>query len=189
MPCPPFRHPIVGVTRAHVSALTARRGQLESDLKLSFFIFRQPLHSSVSLLENCSPPLSSPPSSFRNYFPDAYNQHYPNAKTQVLSCQMEPPSLRILVARCFARSLRRKTVPSMLAKISTARFGPPSSNVQFSRSRTVVSRIYTTTSATLYQAVGYKPRNSAKKRLSAVWRAVTNQYLHSSRETGPARHK
>src|SRR5712671_2326953 len=39
----------------------------------------------------------------------------------------------------------------------------------------------------LYQAAGYKPCNSAKKRLSATAvQAVTNEQLHASRETGPA---
>src|SRR5712672_4393189 len=42
----------------------------------------------------------------------------------------------------------------------------------------------------LYQAAGYKPCNSAKKRLSTTTvRAATNEQLHASRETGPARHK
>ena len=66
-------------------------------------------------------------------------------------CRMEPPSLKRRAAKSVALSLRRRTVPSKLATISTAPFGPPSSKIQSSRSRTVAPRIYATASATLSQ--------------------------------------
>jgi Myb-like DNA-binding domain len=143
-------------------------------------------------------PSSSPPSSFRTYFPDAYKQHYPNAKTHLSSkVRSALPDGTSIFEKTRSKKRRPFTEEEDRAlKAGYDKHGTvwativkdPIFQEQNRRSTDLRDR-FRNAFPDLYQAAGYKPRNSAKKRLSAASRAVTDEHLHASRETGPARRK
>ena len=154
---------------------------------------------SVSLtraLEICPPPHPEP-SSFRTYFPDAYKQHYPNAKTHLSSkVRSSLPDGTSIFEKTRSKKRRPFTEEEDRAlKAGYDKHGTvwativkdPIFQEQNRRSTDLRDR-FRNAFPDLYQAAGYKPRNSAKKKHSAS-RAVTDEHLHASRETGPARRK
>lgn len=137
-------------------------------------------------------------SSFRTYFPDAYKQHYPNAKTHLSSkVRSALPDGTSIFEKTRSKKRRPFTEEEDRAlKAGYDKHGTvwativkdPIFQEQNRRSTDLRDR-FRNAFPDLYQAAGYKPRNSAKKRLSAAARAVTDEHLHASRETGPARRK
>ena len=138
-------------------------------------------------------------SSFRTYFPDAYKQHYPNAKTHLSSkVRSALPDGTSIFEKTRSKKRRPFTEEEDRAlKAGYDKHGTvwativkdPIFQEQNRRSTDLRDR-FRNAFPDLYQAAGYKPRNSAKKKLSAAARAVTDEHLlTSSRETGPARRK
>ena len=146
--------------------------------------------------QNCPPHHQL--SSFRTYFPDAYKQHYPNAKTHLSSkVRSALPDGTSIFEKTRSKKRRPFTEEEDRAlKAGYDKHGTvwativkdPIFQEQNRRSTDLRDR-FRNAFPDLYQAAGYKPRNSAKKRLSAAARAVTDEHLHASRETGPARRK
>jgi len=141
---------------------------------------------------------SSSNSSFRTYFPDAYKQHYPNAKTHLSSkVRSALPDGTSIFEKTRSKKRRPFTEEEDRAlKAGYDRHGTvwativkdPIFQEQNRRSTDLRDR-FRNAFPDLYQAAGYKPRNSAKKKLSAAARAATDEHIHSTRETGPARRK
>ncbi len=144
------------------------------------------------------PPSHHDPSSFRTYFPDAYKQHYPNAKTHLSSkVRSALPDGTSIFEKTRSKKRRPFTEEEDRAlKAGYDKYGTvwativkdPIFQEQNRRSTDLRDR-FRNAFPDLYQAAGYKPRNSAKKKLSVASRAVTDEHLHASRETGPARRK
>ena len=142
--------------------------------------------------------LSDTQSSFRTYFPDAYKQHYPNAKTHLSSkVRSALPDGTSIFEKTRSKKRRPFTEEEDRAlKAGYDKHGTvwativkdPIFQEQNRRSTDLRDR-FRNAFPDLYQAAGYKPRNSAKKKLSAAARAATDEQLHASRETGPARRK
>ena len=186
----------------------ARSGQLESNLERSFFTFRQPfsrrsqrsvgLHARATLDSSPHRSTLSLLPSFRTYFPDAYKQHYPNAKTHLSSkVRSALPDGTSIFEKTRSKKRRPFTEEEDRAlKAGYDKHGTvwativkdPIFQEQNRRSTDLRDR-FRNAFPDLYQAAGYKPRNSAKKKLSAAARAATDEQLHASRETGPARRK
>ncbi|KAI0298962.1 hypothetical protein B0F90DRAFT_1912401 [Multifurca ochricompacta] len=123
---------------------------------------------------------------FRTYFPDAYKQHYPNAKTHLSSKVRSalPDGTSI-----FEKTRSKKRRPFTEEEDRALKAG-------YDKHGTVWATIVKdpifqeqNRRSTDLATAGYKPRNSAKKKLSAAARAATDEHLHASRETGPARRK
>ncbi|KAH9064414.1 hypothetical protein EDB87DRAFT_1785304 [Lactarius vividus] len=135
---------------------------------------------------------------FRTYFPDAYKQHYPNAKTHLSSkVRSALPDGTSIFEKTRSKKRRPFTEEEDRAlKAGYDKHGTvwativkdPIFQEQNRRSTDLRDR-FRNAFPDLYQAAGYKPRNSAKKKLSAAARAATDEHLHASRETGPARRK
>lgn len=135
---------------------------------------------------------------FRTYFPDAYKQHYPNAKTHLSSkVRSSLPDGTSIFEKTRSKKRRPFTEEEDRAlKAGYDKHGTvwativkdPIFQEQNRRSTDLRDR-FRNAFPDLYQAAGYKPRNSAKKKLSAAARAATDEHLHASRETGPARRK
>jgi hypothetical protein len=137
-------------------------------------------------------------SSFRTYFPDAYKQHYPNAKTHLSSkVRSALPDGSSIFEKTRSKKRRPFTEEEDRAlKAGYDKHGTvwativkdPIFQDQNRRSTDLRDR-FRNAFPDLYQAAGYKPRNSAKKKLTAAARAATDEHLHAARETGPARRK
>ncbi|KAI0270672.1 hypothetical protein BC834DRAFT_525533 [Gloeopeniophorella convolvens] len=135
---------------------------------------------------------------FRTYFPDAYKQHYPNAKTHLSSkVRSALPDGSSIFEKTRSKKRRPFTEEEDRAlKAGYDKHGTvwativkdPIFQEQNRRSTDLRDR-FRNAFPELYQAAGYKPRNSAKKRIGAAARAATTEEIHPARETGPARRK
>ncbi|THH15864.1 hypothetical protein EW146_g4682 [Bondarzewia mesenterica] len=139
---------------------------------------------------------------FRTYFPDAYKQHYPNAKTHLSSkVRSALPDGSSIFEKTRSKKRRPFTEDEDRAlKAGYDKHGTvwativkdPIFQEQNRRSTDLRDR-FRNAFPDLYQAAGYKPRNSSKKKKdgSAVGqvRAATDEQLTSIRDTGPARRK
>ncbi|TFK80293.1 hypothetical protein K466DRAFT_504161, partial [Polyporus arcularius HHB13444] len=137
---------------------------------------------------------------FRTYYPDAYRQHYPNAKThlstKVRSALPDGSSI-------FEKTRSKKRRPFTEEEDRALKAGydkhgtvwativkDPIFQAQNRRSTDLRDR-FRNAFPDLYQAAGYKPRNTTKKRrdeLAQPMRAATDDALASS-STGPVRRK
>ncbi|KAI0060075.1 hypothetical protein BV25DRAFT_1828164 [Artomyces pyxidatus] len=136
---------------------------------------------------------------FRTYFPDAYKQHYPNAKTHLSSkVRSALPDGTSIFEKTRSKKRRPFTEEEDRAlKAGYDKHGTvwativkdPVFQEQNRRSTDLRDR-FRNAFPLLYQAAGYKPRNtgSAKKKGAGV-RAATDEQIHAPRETGPARRK
>ena len=135
---------------------------------------------------------------FRTYFPDAYKEHYPNARThlssKVRSTLPDGSSLfektRSKKRRPFSEEEDRalKAGYEKHGTVWAAIVKDPIFKGQGRRSTDLRDR-FRNAFPELYQAAGYKPRNSAKKKLTVVSvpvRAATDDQLAMS-TTGPVR--
>ncbi|KAI0321150.1 hypothetical protein OF83DRAFT_1161950 [Amylostereum chailletii] len=139
---------------------------------------------------------------FRTYFPDAYKQHYPNAKTHLSSkVRSSLPDGSSIFEK--TRSKRRRPFTAEEDRALKAGYDKhgtvwativkdPIFQEQNRRSTDLRDR-FRNAFPELYQAAGYKPRSASKRRIGAFAqspvRAATDEQLTSARETGPARRK
>ncbi|KAG1750478.1 uncharacterized protein EDB91DRAFT_1217164 [Suillus paluster] len=140
---------------------------------------------------------------FRTYFPDAYKEHYPNAKTHLSSkIRSTLPDGRSIFEKTRSKKRRPFTEDEDRAlKAGYEKHGTvwativkdPVFQEQNRRSTDLRDR-FRNAFPELYQAAGYKPRNAPKKRRECVQplpiRSATDDQLtaHSS-QIGPARKK
>ncbi|KAG1796948.1 uncharacterized protein HD556DRAFT_260886 [Suillus plorans] len=140
---------------------------------------------------------------FRTYFPDAYKEHYPNAKTHLSSkIRSTLPDGRSIFEKTRSKKRRPFTEEEDRAlKAGYEKHGTvwativkdPVFQEQNRRSTDLRDR-FRNAFPELYQAAGYKPRNAPKKRRECVQplpiRSATDDQLtaHSS-HIGPARRK
>ncbi|KAG2742705.1 hypothetical protein P692DRAFT_20879037 [Suillus brevipes Sb2] len=140
---------------------------------------------------------------FRTYFPDAYKEHYPNAKTHLSSkIRSTLPDGRSIFEKTRSKKRRPFTEEEDRAlKAGYEKHGTvwativkdPVFQEQNRRSTDLRDR-FRNAFPELYQAAGYKPRNAPKKRRECVQplpiRSATDDQLtaHSS-HIGPARKK
>ncbi|KAH7882756.1 hypothetical protein F5I97DRAFT_1816666 [Phlebopus sp. FC_14] len=140
---------------------------------------------------------------FRTYFPDAYKEHYPNAKTHLSSkVRSTLPDGRSIFEKTRSKKRRPFTEEEDRAlKAGYEKHGTvwativkdPIFQEQNRRSTDLRDR-FRNAFPELYQAAGYKPRNAPKKRReSAVAfpvRAATDDQLPSNNsQIGPTRKK
>ena len=142
------------------------------------------------------------PSSFRTYFPDAYKEHYPNAKTHLSSkIRSTLPDGRSIFEKTRSKKRRPFTDEEDRAlKAGYEKHGTvwativkdPVFQEQNRRSTDLRDR-FRNAFPELYQAAGYKPRNAPKKRRDGVHlpvRAATDDQLPSTTShIGPTRQK
>jgi len=142
--------------------------------------------------------------SFRTYFPDAYKEHYPNAKTHLSSkVRSTLPDGRSIFEKTRSKKRRPFTEEEDRAlKAGYEKHGTvwaaivkdPIFQEQNRRSTDLRDR-FRNAFPELYQAAGYKPRNSSKKRKEGgvllPVRAATDDQLTSSSSShiGPTRKK
>lgn len=164
--------------------------------------------SPVDLKDRCvadpapAPPPSSPSPRFRTYFPDAYKEHYPNAKTHLSSkIRSTLPDGRSLFEKTRSKKRRPFTEEEDRAlKAGYEKHGTvwativkdPVFQEQNRRSTDLRDR-FRNAFPELYQAAGYKPRNAPKKKRDGVHlpvRAATDDQLPSTTShIGPTRQK
>ena len=145
--------------------------------------------------------LVTPPLRFRTYFPDAYKQHYPNAKTHLSSrIRASLPDGKSLFEKTRSKKRRPFTVEEDRAlRAGYEKHGTlwaqivkdPIFQEQKRRSTDLRDR-FRNAFPELYEAAGYKPRPvSKKKRIvdSISVRAVTDDQIPSVRLVGPSRRK
>ncbi|KAI6118384.1 hypothetical protein F5141DRAFT_1194705 [Pisolithus sp. B1] len=140
---------------------------------------------------------------FRTYFPDAYKEHYPNAKTHLSSkVRSTLPDGRSIFEKTRSKKRRPFTEEEDRAlKAGYEKHGTvwaaivkdPVFQEQNRRSTDLRDR-FRNAFPELYQAAGYKPRNSSKKRreggVLVPVRAATDDQLTTSRShIGPTRKK
>ncbi|KAI6030192.1 hypothetical protein EDC04DRAFT_102613 [Pisolithus marmoratus] len=140
---------------------------------------------------------------FRTYFPDAYKEHYPNAKTHLSSkVRSTLPDGRSIFEKTRSKKRRPFTEEEDRAlKAGYEKHGTvwaaivkdPVFQEQNRRSTDLRDR-FRNAFPDLYQAAGYKPRNSSKKRkeggVLVPVRAATDDQLTTSRShIGPTRKK
>lgn len=140
---------------------------------------------------------------FRTYFPDAYKEHYPNAKTHLSSkVRSTLPDGRSIFEKTRSKKRRPFTEEEDRAlKAGYEKHGTvwaaivkdPIFQEQNRRSTDLRDR-FRNAFPELYQAAGYKPRNSSKKRreggVLVPVRAATDDQLTTSRShIGPTRKK
>ena len=141
--------------------------------------------------------------SFRTYFPDAYKQHYPNAKTHLSSkVRSTLPDGRSIFEKTRSKKRRPFTEDEDRAlKAGYEKHGTvwativkdPVFQEQNRRSTDLRDR-FRNAFPELYQAAGYKPRNAPKKkrRDDGSWlpaRAATDDQLVMSTTPGPVRRR
>ena len=137
---------------------------------------------------------------FRTYYPDAYRQHYPNAKTHLSSkVRSALPDGTSIFEKTRSKKRRPFTEEEDRAlKAGYDKHGTvwativkdPIFQAQNRRSTDLRDR-FRNAFPDLYQAAGYKPRNTTKKKkdlLTQPMRAATDDSLASS-STGPVRRK
>jgi hypothetical protein len=124
--------------------------------------------------------------SFRTYFPDAYKQHYPNAKTHLSSkIRSTLPDGTSL----FEKTRGKKRRPFTLEEDEALKAGyekhgtvwativkDPAFQAQGRKSTDLRDR-FRNAFPELYQLAGYKPRSSAKKKLAATALAAAAEPL------------
>ncbi|KAI1790844.1 hypothetical protein LXA43DRAFT_890168 [Ganoderma leucocontextum] len=138
---------------------------------------------------------------FRTYYPDAYRQHYPNAKTHLSSkVRSALPDGTSIFEKTRSKKRRPFTEEEDRAlKAGYDKHGTvwativkdPIFQAQNRRSTDLRDR-FRNAFPDLYQAAGYKPRNTTKKKRdipSQPMRAATDDSLASSSSTGPVRRK
>ncbi|CCM02282.1 uncharacterized protein FIBRA_04369 [Fibroporia radiculosa] len=138
---------------------------------------------------------------FRTYFPDAYKQHYPNAKTHLSSkIRSALPDGTSIFEKTRSKKRRPFTEEEDRAlKAGYDKHGTvwativkdPIFQEQNRRSTDLRDR-FRNAFPELYQAAGYKPRAPAKKKkgdMSQPLRAATDDQLASTSATGPVRRK
>ncbi|KAG6335415.1 hypothetical protein ID866_3676 [Astraeus odoratus] len=140
---------------------------------------------------------------FRTYFPDAYKEHYPNAKTHLSSkVRSTLPDGRSIFEKTRSKKRRPFTEEEDRAlKAGYEKHGTvwaaivkdPIFQEQNRRSTDLRDR-FRNAFPELYQAAGYKPRNSSKKRKEGgvpvpVRAATDDQLTTSSSHIGPTRKK
>lgn len=140
---------------------------------------------------------------FRTYFPDAYKEHYPNAKTHLSSkVRSTLPDGRSIFEKTRSKKRRPFTEEEDRAlKAGYEKHGTvwaaivkdPVFQEQNRRSTDLRDR-FRNAFPELYQAAGYKPRNSSKRRKEGgvliPMRAATDDQLTTSRShIGPTRKK
>ncbi|KAI0742550.1 hypothetical protein C8Q80DRAFT_1109167 [Daedaleopsis nitida] len=138
---------------------------------------------------------------FRTYYPDAYRQHYPNAKTHLSSkVRSALPDGTSIFEKTRSKKRRPFTEEEDRAlKAGYDKHGTvwativkdPIFQAQNRRSTDLRDR-FRNAFPDLYQAAGYKPRNTTKKKrelLTQPTRAATDDALGSSCLTGPVRRK
>jgi hypothetical protein len=142
-------------------------------------------------------------SRFRTYFPDAYKQHYPNAKTHLSSkVRSTLPDGRSIFEKTRSKKRRPFTEDEDRAlKAGYEKHGTvwativkdPVFQEQNRRSTDLRDR-FRNAFPDLYQAAGYKPRNASKKkrREDGSWlpaRAATDDQLGMGTTAGPVRRR
>lgn len=155
----------------------------------------------ASLFLHSSRPSSS--ARFRTYFPDAYKEHYPNAKTHLSSkVRSTLPDGRSIFEKTRSKKRRPFTEEEDRAlKAGYEKHGTvwativkdPIFQEQNRRSTDLRDR-FRNAFPELYQAAGYKPRNAPKKKrdgaLHLPVRAATDDHLPSTTShIGPTRQK
>lgn len=138
---------------------------------------------------------------FRTYYPDAYRQHYPNAKTHLSSkVRSALPDGTSIFEKTRSKKRRPFTEEEDRAlKAGYDKHGTvwativkdPVFQAQNRRSTDLRDR-FRNAFPDLYQAAGYKPRNTTKKKRdipTQPMRAATDDSLASSSSTGPVRRK
>ncbi|TBU52575.1 hypothetical protein BD310DRAFT_831898 [Dichomitus squalens] len=145
---------------------------------------------------------------FRTYYPDAYRQHYPNAKTHLSSkVRSALPDGTSIFEKTRSKKRRPFTEEEDRAlKAGYDKHGTvwativkdPIFQAQNRRSTDLRDR-FRNAFPDLYQAAGYKPRNTTKKTYKGSGgrdhgpaqplRAATDDALASSSSTGPVRRK
>ena len=140
------------------------------------------------------------PTRFRTYFPDAYKEHYPNAKTHLSSkVRSTLPDGRSIFEKTRSKKRRPFTEEEDRAlKAGYERHGTvwativkdPIFQEQNRRSTDLRDR-FRNAFPELYQAAGYKPRNAPKKKKdTGPVRAATDDQLPSTTShIGPTRQK
>ncbi|TFY67224.1 hypothetical protein EVJ58_g1781 [Rhodofomes roseus] len=136
---------------------------------------------------------------FRTYFPDAYKQHYPNAKTHLSSkVRAALPDGGSIFEKTRSKKRRPFTEEEDRAlKAGYDKHGTiwativkdPIFQEQNRRSTDLRDR-FRNAFPDLYEAAGYKPRASAKKKRGDMLqpvRAATDDQLSSASSTGPIR--
>ena len=136
---------------------------------------------------------------FRTYFPDAYKQHYPNAKTHLSSkIRSALPDGSSIFEKTRSKKRRPFTEEEDRAlKAGYDKHGTvwativkdPIFQEQNRRSTDLRDR-FRNAFPDLYEAAGYKPRASAKKKRGDIpqpMRAATDDQLSSTSSTGPIR--
>ncbi|KIJ64356.1 hypothetical protein HYDPIDRAFT_28799 [Hydnomerulius pinastri MD-312] len=138
---------------------------------------------------------------FRTYFPDAYKEHYPNAKTHLSSkVRSTLPDGRSIFEKTRSKKRRPFTEEEDRAlKAGYEKHGTvwativkdPIFQEQNRRSTDLRDR-FRNAFPELYQAAGYKPRNAPKKRRESgvhlpVRAATDDQLTTSSSHIGPTR--
>lgn len=141
--------------------------------------------------------------SFRTYFPDAYKQHYPNAKTHLSSkVRSTLPDGRSIFEKTRSKKRRPFTEEEDRAlRAGYEKYGTvwativkdPVFQEQNRRSTDLRDR-FRNAFPDLYQAAGYKPRNTPKKKKKedGTWvptRAATDDQLETTASTGPVRRR
>ena len=147
-----------------------------------------------------SPCRAHTPPSFRTYFPDAYKEHYPNAKTHLSSkIRSTLPDGRSIFEKTRSKKRRPFTEDEDRAlKAGYEKHGTvwativkdPVFQEQNRRSTDLRDR-FRNAFPELYQAAGYKPRNAPKKKRDGLpVRAATDDHLPSTAShIGPTRQK
>ncbi|KZV72313.1 hypothetical protein PENSPDRAFT_649895 [Peniophora sp. CONT] len=135
---------------------------------------------------------------FRTYFPDAYKQHYPNAKTHLSSkVRAALPDGSSLFEKTRSKK-RRPFTPEEDAALKAGydKHGTVWATIvkdpifaEQNRRSTDLRDRFRNAFPELYQAAGYKPRTAPKKKNSTgpEPRAVTDEQIPT--ESGPARRK
>lgn len=142
--------------------------------------------------------------SFRTYFPDAYKQHYPNAKTHLSSkIRSTLPDGRSIFEKTRSKKRRPFTDEEDRAlKAGYEKHGTvwativkdPVFQEQNRRSTDLRDR-FRNAFPDLYQAAGYKPRNGPKakrKKEDGTWiptRAATDDQIIPTTTSGPVRRR
>ena len=140
------------------------------------------------------------PSSFRTYFPDAYREHYPNAKTHLSSkIRSTLPDGRSIFEKTHSKKRRPFTEDEDRAlKAGYEKHGTiwativkdPVFQEQNRRSIHLCDH-FRNAFPELYQAAGYKPRNAPKKKRDGlpIRTAMDNQLPSITSHIGPIRQK
>ena len=141
---------------------------------------------------------SHTPHSFRTYFPDAYKEHYPNAKTHLSSkVRSTLPDGRSIFEKTRSKKRRPFTEEEDRAlKAGYEKHGTvwativkdPIFQEQNRRSTDLRDR-FRNAFPELYQAAGYKPRNAPKKKHLPVRAATDDQLPSTTSHIGPTRQK